>query len=75
MPDIVIHSGNPLDVLAVYDFKFPCPFSNYPSWNNYPKGHPYSSSNQGAIYQEFLGVGPNLVAPIWRIIRWIASQK
>jgi hypothetical protein len=23
-PDVIIHSGNPLDVQAIYDFKFPC---------------------------------------------------
>ena len=23
-PDVVIHSGDPLDVQAIYDFKFPC---------------------------------------------------
>jgi hypothetical protein len=75
VPDVVIHSGNPLDVLAVYDFKFPCPISNYPGWNKYPNGHPYSGLNQGAIYQKYLGVGPHLVAPIWRIIRWVGSLK
>ncbi|HZH17072.1 MAG TPA: hypothetical protein VE057_22140 [Archangium sp.] len=75
VPDGVIHSGNPLDVLAVYDFKFPCPISNSPSWNNYPRGHPYSDSNQGAVYRKILGVGPHLVAPIWRIIRWAESLK
>lgn len=75
VPDVVIHSGNPLEVLSVYDFKFPCPISNYPSWNRYPRGHPYSDSNQGAIYKKILGVGPHLVAPIWRIIRWVESLK
>ncbi|AKJ08240.1 hypothetical protein ATI61_12629 [Archangium gephyra] len=75
VPDVVIHSGDPLEVLAVYDFKFPCPISNTPSWNRYPEGHPYSDSNQGAIYKKILGVGPHLVAPIWRIIRWVESLK
>ncbi|WNG40932.1 hypothetical protein F0U61_49980 [Archangium violaceum] len=69
VPDVVIHSGNPLEVLAVYDFKFPCPISNHPRWNTYPEGHPYAYSNQGAVYWKLLGVKPNLVAPRWRIIR------
>ncbi|QRK05496.1 hypothetical protein JQX13_35795 [Archangium violaceum] len=67
VPDVVIHSGNPLEVLAVYDFKFPCPTSNEPRWNDYPKGHPYHESNQGAMYHRALGVRPFRVAPIWRI--------
>ncbi|WNG46488.1 hypothetical protein F0U60_22000 [Archangium minus] len=67
VPDVVIHSGNPLDVLAVYDFKFPCPTSDEPRWNDYPKGHPYHESNQGAMYHRALGVKPFRVAPIWRI--------
>jgi len=37
VPDVVIHSGNPLDVLAVYDFKFPCPITNKPRWNPSPQ--------------------------------------
>ncbi|HYO64610.1 MAG TPA: hypothetical protein VEU33_00900 [Archangium sp.] len=75
VPDVVIHSGNPLELLAVYDFKFPCPISNEPTWNRYPEGHSFSGSNQGAIYKKILGVGPHLVAPIWRIIRWVESLR
>jgi hypothetical protein len=73
VPDVVIHSGNPLGVLAVYDFKFPCPFSNDPMWNKYPEGHPYHGSTQGKMYRKVFQVGPHLVAPIWRIIRWVES--
>ncbi len=67
VPDVVIHSGNPLDVLAVYDFKFPCPSSNEPRWNDYPRGHPYQDSNQGVMYHKALGVKPFRVAPIWKV--------
>jgi hypothetical protein len=67
VPDVVIHSGNPLEALAVYDLKFPCPFSNEPSWRDYEEGHPHHGSNQGDIYRNFLRVIPKLVAPIWRI--------
>ena len=73
VPDVVIHSGNPLEVLAIYDFKFPCPFSNDPTWNKYPEGHPYYGSTQGRMYREVFQVGPHLVAPIWRVIRWVES--
>lgn len=69
VPDVVIHSGNPLEVLAVYDFKFPCPASNYPDWREYADG-----SLQGDAYRQILGVGPDLVAPIWKIIRWTLTR-
>ncbi|WNG51360.1 hypothetical protein F0U60_49930 [Archangium minus] len=74
VPDVVIHSGNPLEILAVYDFKFPCPISNIPEWRTYERGHPLEGSNQGRTYFELLKVGPDLVAPAWGIIRWVASQ-
>ncbi|WNG51359.1 hypothetical protein F0U60_49920 [Archangium minus] len=70
VPDVVIHSGNPLEVLAVYDFKFPCPASNYPDWRENT-----NASQQGEAYFKLLGVGPDLVAPIWRIIRWGGSPR
>ena len=75
VPDVVIHSGNPLDVLAVYDFKFPCPFSNYPTWTEYTSRASNGASNQGEAYLNTLGVGPHLVAPLWKIIRWYKSQR
>ncbi|HEX5748473.1 MAG TPA: hypothetical protein VFZ09_19700 [Archangium sp.] len=74
VPDIVIHSGNPLEALAVYDFKFPCPDTNKPTWREYEKG-PFAGSTQGKMYLEILKVGPNLIAPIRGIIRWLESQK
>jgi hypothetical protein len=67
-PDIVIHAGEPLQALAVYDLKFPCPGTNQPKWNDYPQGHPYFRSNQGQIYREALKATPALVAPSWGII-------
>jgi len=66
-PDVIIHAGDPLRVLGIYDFKFPCPISNGPQWYVYPSGHPYFKFNQGEIYQEALGVSPLLVAPVWKI--------
>ena len=69
VPDVVIHSGNPLEVLAVYDLKFPCPSSNEPSWRDYEEGHPHHGSDQGSIYRKILQVIPKLVAPLWKIIQ------
>lgn len=69
-PDVVLHRGDPLDVLAIYDYKFPCVNSDRrPSWNSYPAGHPYSNTSQGEMYEEALGVRPLRVAPRQGIIR------
>jgi len=63
-PDVVIHTGTPLDVQAVYDFKFPCANTDKrPQWREYPEGHQYEGSNQGDLYQEALGATPRIVAP------------
>ncbi|WP_375754650.1 hypothetical protein [Corallococcus exercitus] len=65
-PDVVLHAlGNPLNVQAVYDFKFPCPVSNFPRWEPYPEGHPFAPRQQGQIYQELLKSErtPQLVSP------------
>lgn len=70
VPDVVIHSGDPLEVQAAYDFKFPCPSSNLPDWVKYANG-----SNQGDAYRRLLGIGADLVAPIWKFIRWREPQK
>jgi hypothetical protein len=63
VPDVVIHTGDPLQVQGVYDFKFPCPDSNDPSWRRYPPNHPLKARNQGAAYAEILGEPPGLVTP------------
>ncbi len=68
VPDVVIHSGNPLLVQAVYDFKFPCPISNAPRWSQYPEGPPHNGASQGKVYNEALGVAPQLVAPRYGVI-------
>ena len=67
VPDVVIHSGNPLEVLAVYDFKFPCPSSNPSRWNAYAPGHPSGVPDQGALYEKVFEVKPHRVAPFWGI--------
>ncbi|RKH95267.1 hypothetical protein [Corallococcus sp. AB038B] len=65
-PDVVLHAlGNPLNVQAVYDFKFPCPVGNFPRWDPYPDGHPFASKDQGEIYQQILKSegAPQLMSP------------
>jgi hypothetical protein len=53
VPDVVIHSGNPLEAEAVYDFKFPCVNTDEaPRSRRYPPGHPYQGVAQEALYRE-----------------------
>ncbi len=63
VPDVVIHTGNPLQVQGVYDFKFPCPVTNPPSWRHYPPGNPLRVKDQGAAYEQVLGPIPKRVTP------------
>lgn len=56
-PDIVIHTGNPLQAQAVYDLKFPCPGRNEAKWNEYPE-----------VYKRALRVAPVRVAPGWGLV-------
>jgi hypothetical protein len=64
IPDVVVHAAGKLShIQAVFDFKFPCPASNSPSWHEYHKDHPYYPSNQGEIYKEAFKVTPKPVAP------------
>lgn len=63
-PDVVIHTGDPLHVLAVYDFKFPCVnFDKGPKWRTYPPGHRYAGELQGKIYEEAFGPEVHLIGP------------
>jgi hypothetical protein len=63
-PDIVLHWGDPLQVQAVYDFKFPCVnIDKVPPWGEYPEGHPHQDFNQGQLYQRALGPVPARVVP------------
>jgi hypothetical protein len=66
VPDVVLHGpGQPLKVQAVYDFKFPCPTTNYPKWEEYPADHPFAAKDQGTLYRNALGkeLKPALVSP------------
>jgi len=64
-PDIVIHAGNPLLPLAVYDFKFPCVSSvssKNDGWCRYTQG-PYAGRWQNAVYEEILGTVVRAIKP------------
>ncbi|MCY1015497.1 hypothetical protein [Pyxidicoccus sp. MSG2] len=63
VPDVVIHTGNPLQVQAVFDFKFPCPEGNRSAWRNQPSGNASGVSNQGKAYERTFGVQPTRVRP------------
>ena len=63
VPDVVLHRGTPLEVLKVYDLKFPCPSTNHPEWHSFPKNHPYEGLNQGQMYERAFGVNPARVSP------------
>jgi hypothetical protein len=64
IPDVVIHAaGDVLRIQAVFDFKFPCPASNAPSWREYHQDHPFYPSNQGQIYEEAFNVTAKRIAP------------
>jgi hypothetical protein len=69
-PDVVIDGVDASRPHAVYDLKFPCPGSNPPTkWHDYPQGHPYFRLDQGAVYEQALGVKPARVTPIWGVVR------
>ncbi len=69
VPDVVIHTGNPLEAEAVYDFKFPCVNSDGPpSWREYPPEHPYAGRRQGEIYERAFKTIVRRVAPRWGVI-------
>ncbi len=67
-PDVVVHSGDPLKVRAVYDFKFPCIKGALPTWTIYTRP-PYQDLTQGDIYREAFNVPPARVAPRRKVIR------
>lgn len=68
-PDVVIHTGNPFEVLDVYDLKFPCPGTNEARWNPYPDGHPYEHLNQGELYEKAFRANPARASPRWGVER------
>ncbi len=70
VPDVVIHTGRPLEVEAIYDFKFPCVNSDeVPSWRVYPPGHPHAGLRQGAVYRNAFNTSVGRVVPRLGVIR------
>ncbi|WP_404372395.1 hypothetical protein ACIHQR_16465 [Corallococcus coralloides] len=66
VPDVVLHTGDPSQVQAVYDFKFPCAdVTKRSRWRDYPSGHPYSGSTQGDIYREAFKVADPMIVQPW----------
>ena len=63
-PDVVLHTGNPLEVQVVYDFKFPCVNTDNQRW--FKKGG--ASPSQGALYEEALH------APVFFVLPWIGAS-
>jgi hypothetical protein len=65
VPDIVIHAaGNPNQVRHVYDFKFPCPADNKPSWGRYAPGQPHHPKTQDRMYEDALLGGKSKPKPV-----------
>ena len=63
-PDIVLHSDyNLLQAALILDFKFPCPPTNRPYWNEYREPSPYAGADQGKIYKKALGGKTLLITP------------
>jgi hypothetical protein len=63
-PDIVIHTGAPHQVQAVYDYKFPCVNTDeWSSWRKYPTGRAHGGRDQGDLYKAALKVKPARVQP------------
>ncbi|WP_244226886.1 hypothetical protein [Corallococcus aberystwythensis] len=57
VPDVVLHNGNPEQVQAAYDFKFPCvDIGKRPPWRKYPPGHPYDGMSQDEVYRQAFGL-------------------
>ncbi|HEX8703616.1 MAG TPA: hypothetical protein VF815_32570 [Myxococcaceae bacterium] len=63
-PDVVIHAGQPHQVQAVRDYKFPCVNTDeWSSWREYPEGHVHAGINQQRLYHDALQVKPLMVQP------------
>ena len=70
VPDVVIHTGNPVEAEAIYDFKFPCVNgADVPPWREYPSGHPHAGHKQGEVYQQAFNANVSRVAPRWGVVR------
>ncbi|MCY1047731.1 hypothetical protein OV208_40920 [Corallococcus sp. bb12-1] len=69
VPDVVIHAGHPEKSLAVFDFKFPCvDITKRPKWREYPPGHTYEGSDQGAMYRQAFGE-----SAVYQVVPWLGA--
>jgi hypothetical protein len=68
-PDIVIHTGSPLQIQLVFDFKFPCVNGTETPWRTYPKGHPHAGRTQLEVYTEILGENVSRILPRFGILK------
>lgn len=68
-PDVVIHLGDPLRPVELFELKFPCPSSNDPSWRKYPQNHPYAGKTQKMVYEEILKALLRAVTPMGGVLR------
>jgi hypothetical protein len=64
-PDIVLHKDRSslLRSLLTLDFKFPCPDTNKPKWQQYGENSAYADFDQGQIYKEALGGEAIIISP------------
>ncbi|WP_241759039.1 hypothetical protein [Pyxidicoccus parkwayensis] len=72
VPDVVIHTADPRQALAVYDFKFPCVnIDLQPSWRLYPDDHPLAGLAQNDVYKKALSLTeePAMISPRLGVIR------
>jgi hypothetical protein len=67
-PDVVIHLGDPLRPVELFELKFPCPSSNAPSWRQYPRDHPYAGKTQKMVYEEILKALLRAVTPMGGVL-------
>ncbi|ADO71359.1 hypothetical protein [Stigmatella aurantiaca] len=67
-PDIVIHTGSPLQIQRVFDFKFPCVNDGRPAWREYPRGHPHQDLTQKQAYESVLKARAFRVIPRWGVL-------
>jgi hypothetical protein len=63
-PDVVIHAGEPHQVQAVRDYKFPCMNTDeWSSWRDYSQGKAHRETNQKTLYQKALKAERAMVQP------------
>jgi len=66
-PDVVIHPGNPLEVVDIYDFKFPCVNPQQePPWPTYARG-PYKLQSQGEVDTNFFSLARTVARDVARL--------